>query len=218
MKVTRRHVLAVAACSGAAALAGVGGLAVRWWDRPAGEGLLALSEEARFHEIVDGELVPKAAPTAEHGDAQSWLTAILKPPFARRPGGGRPGGWWIMTEVEVLFADDEVYRFDVVGWRRERQPERPSGAPIRAVPGLTAGSRAGSSPSRSHKPASHRAPSKSGIIAMPVTVSTAATPVRAWLATAWAGHSPTTPGVDASQTAIAAASPTSGSALPRASP
>jgi Uma2 family endonuclease len=96
--------------------------------------LLAIPEDERFHQIIDGELVPKASPTGEHGDAQSWLSAILKPPFARRSGGGRPGGWWLMTEVEVLFAADELYRPDLVGWRRERVPERPTGTPVRERP------------------------------------------------------------------------------------
>lgn len=92
--------------------------------------LLAIPEAERFHELVEGEIVPKASPTGEHGDAQSWLVAILKPPFARRPGGRWPGGWWIVTEVEVAFVSAEVYRPDVVGWRRDRAPERPTGTPI----------------------------------------------------------------------------------------
>ena len=96
--------------------------------------LMAIPEEERFHELIDGELVAKASPSGEHGDAQSWLTAILKPPFARRPGGSLPGGWWIMTEVEVELDPHEVYRPDVVGWRRERAPTRPVGAPIALRP------------------------------------------------------------------------------------
>ncbi|AGP34280.1 hypothetical protein [Sorangium cellulosum] len=31
--------------------------------------LLAIPEEQRFHEIVDGELMQKAVPSFEHGDA-----------------------------------------------------------------------------------------------------------------------------------------------------
>jgi Uma2 family endonuclease len=96
--------------------------------------LLAIPEQERFHEIIDGELVRKANPSAEHGDAQSWLAGVLKPSFARRPGGKNPGGWWIMTEVEVRLEDHEIYRPDVVGWRRERVPERPSGNPVAIQP------------------------------------------------------------------------------------
>jgi Uma2 family endonuclease len=96
--------------------------------------LLAIPEEERFHEIVDGELVRKASPSAEHGDAQSWLAGLLKPRFARRPGGGNPGGWWIMTEVEVELEAHEIYRPDLVGFRRELVPERRSGNPVAIRP------------------------------------------------------------------------------------
>jgi Uma2 family endonuclease len=96
--------------------------------------LLAIPEESRFHEVIDGELVQRADPTGEHGDAQSWLAALLKPPFARRPSGDRPGGWWLKTEVEVELEPNQVYRPDLVGWRRERVPERPAGAPIAVRP------------------------------------------------------------------------------------
>ncbi|WP_437571946.1 Uma2 family endonuclease [Sorangium sp. So ce542] len=96
--------------------------------------LLAIPEEQRFHEIVDGELMHKAVPSFEHGDAQSAIVAHVKIPFQRRPGGRWPGGWWFATEVEVELAPDQVYRPDVVGWRRERAPERPSGSPVRIRP------------------------------------------------------------------------------------
>ncbi|MCC6553500.1 MAG: Uma2 family endonuclease [Polyangiaceae bacterium] len=108
---------------------------------PAGSGspatvadLLAIPPEERFHELIDGELVRKATPTGEHGDAQSGLVSRLKGPFQRRPGGRWPGGWWIYTEVEIELAPTHVYRPDIVGWRRERVPERPTGTPIRIRP------------------------------------------------------------------------------------
>jgi Uma2 family endonuclease len=96
--------------------------------------LLAIPPEERFHEIIDGELVQKATPTGEHGDAQSGIVSRLKGPFQRRPGGRWPGGWWIYTEVEIELAASQIYRPDVVGWRRERVPERPTGTPVRIRP------------------------------------------------------------------------------------
>jgi Uma2 family endonuclease len=96
--------------------------------------LLAIPEDRRFHEIIAGELVQKAAPTFEHGDAQSSVVARLKPSFQGPSGGDGRGGWWIATEVEIELADDEVYRPDVVGWRRDRVTERPSGQPVRTLP------------------------------------------------------------------------------------
>lgn len=96
--------------------------------------LLAIPETERFHEVVDGELVRKAVPSAEHGDALSWIASVLKPVFARRSGGSHPGGWWIMTEVEVQLEEHEIYRPDLVGWRRERVAQRPSGHPVAVGP------------------------------------------------------------------------------------
>ena len=95
--------------------------------------LLAIPEERRFHELIAGEIVPKAAPSAEHGTAQRRLGTMVDP-FDRRPGGSWPGGWWLMTEVEVEFAVHETYRPDLVGWRRDRVPERPRGTPVTIRP------------------------------------------------------------------------------------
>lgn len=92
--------------------------------------LQAIPAAERFHEIIAGELVRKANPSGEHGDAQSALVSSIKPPFQRRPGGKLPGGWWIYTEVEIQLAPDHIYRPDIVGWRRDRVPERPTGTPI----------------------------------------------------------------------------------------
>jgi Uma2 family endonuclease len=92
--------------------------------------LLSIPPDERFHEIINGELIRKATPTFEHGDAQSALASLIKGPFQRRAGGKLPGGWWIGTEVEVELAPTHVYRPDVVGWRRDRVPERPRGTPI----------------------------------------------------------------------------------------
>ena len=95
--------------------------------------LLAIPEHERFHELIGGEIIPKATPSAEHGTAQRKLGTLIDP-FDRRPGSRWPGGWWLMTEVEVEFAAHETYRPDVVGWRRDRVPERPRGNPVAIRP------------------------------------------------------------------------------------
>ncbi|CAN91254.1 hypothetical protein predicted by Glimmer/Critica [Sorangium cellulosum So ce56] len=92
--------------------------------------LLAVPEAQRFHEIIDGELAPKAMPSPKHGGAQASLAGIVFRPYNRRPGGRWPGGWWFATEVEVQLEEHEVYRPDVAGWRRERLPELPDKTPI----------------------------------------------------------------------------------------
>lgn len=96
--------------------------------------LFALPEATRFHELIAGELVEKAAPTGEHGATQAALVGSLFGSFSRPPGGGHPGGWWFETEVEIEFEPGEIYRPDVVAWRRARAPKRPAGTPIRLRP------------------------------------------------------------------------------------
>ena len=85
-------------------------------------------------EVIEGTVLDKAAPSAEHGDAQGALTTILRSRFHRRGGGGHPGGWWLLTEVAIEFETHEVYIPDIVGWRRDRTPDRPSGHPVRIRP------------------------------------------------------------------------------------
>lgn len=95
--------------------------------------LLAIPEDRRRHEIVDGVLVEKEAASGRHGGAQGRLFRRLGP-YDRRPGGRWPGGWWFATEVEVLFEDTQVFRPDVAGWRRERMAELPADVPITVRP------------------------------------------------------------------------------------
>lgn len=96
------------------------------------EDLLALGDPDRM-EIVHGAIVEKASPSMEHSTAQFELSAALSP-FSRRTGGDNPGGWWIATEVHVEYERSQLYCHDVVGWRRDRVPDRPSGWPVRIRP------------------------------------------------------------------------------------
>lgn len=96
--------------------------------------LQAIPEHERFHEIIDGELVRKAMPSGPHGLAQRVVGGRVGDSYSRRPGGGRPGGWWIVTEVEIQLDDHEVYRPDLSGWRRERLAELPRESPILVRP------------------------------------------------------------------------------------
>jgi Uma2 family endonuclease len=95
--------------------------------------LLAIPEEYRRHEIIDGVLVEKEAASGRHGAAQVRLSRRLGP-YDRRPGGRWPGGWWFATEVEIQFADTQVFRPDIAGWRRERLDVLPSEVPITVTP------------------------------------------------------------------------------------
>lgn len=97
--------------------------------------LLALPEEARFHEILDGELVQKATPGGEHGLGQLSTAAFLKPRFSHKPNGpSRPGGWWFATEVTIELDLHDTVQPDLAGWRRTTLPEGPKGYPLRVAP------------------------------------------------------------------------------------
>jgi Uma2 family endonuclease len=96
--------------------------------------LLAIPEAERFHEIIDGDLVRKAMPSGPHGRAQFRLSTEIGGPYDRRAGRGGPGGWIFATEVEIQFDARNVFRPDVVGWRRERLARLPSESPIAVRP------------------------------------------------------------------------------------
>jgi hypothetical protein len=49
--------------------------------------LLAIPEPERFHEIVGGELIRKAAPSGPHGRAQARVASKISGPYDRRAGG-----------------------------------------------------------------------------------------------------------------------------------
>jgi len=85
-------------------------------------------------EIIHGTIVEKAMPTMEHGRSQLIAGQILGRRFDRRPGGRWPGGWWFGTEVDVEYETHEIFRHDLVGWRRDHVPECPRGRPIRIRP------------------------------------------------------------------------------------
>jgi Uma2 family endonuclease len=96
--------------------------------------LAALPQDVHA-EVIAGEIVEKAAPSFEHSDAQGGLSQWLRNRFHRGgAGGSRPGGWWIVTECEIELEAHEVYRPDLVGWRRSEVPTRPSGRPVRVRP------------------------------------------------------------------------------------
>lgn len=95
--------------------------------------MLALEDAGYRVEIVDGEIVEKAAPTVDHGDVQVNVGAALHP-FRRRHGGPGPVGWWFAAEVDVQFEVHQVFRPDVAGWRRDRVPEKPKDFPTRTKP------------------------------------------------------------------------------------
>lgn len=95
--------------------------------------LLAIPEEDRYHEIIDGVLYRKQGATPRHGLAQGRLTRLLGP-YDRKPGARSPGGWWIVPETEIFLREDQIYKPDIAGWRRERLPELSNQFLVRVTP------------------------------------------------------------------------------------
>lgn len=84
--------------------------------------------------MLAGVLVEKAAPSPEHARAQRALSRFVGGPFDDDHDRGGPGGWWILTEVDVELHAHDVVRPDVAGWRRPRLPDPWGQRPIRIVP------------------------------------------------------------------------------------
>jgi Uma2 family endonuclease len=102
-------------------------------NRPATlEDFLAIPATARFHEILDGQLVLKPMPSAKHAHAQRKLGAILDP---YSEGTDQKDCWWILSEGEILLAKgQQPLRPDIAAWRRERMSELPTTWPIEVLP------------------------------------------------------------------------------------
>jgi Uma2 family endonuclease len=96
--------------------------------------LLAIPEDERRHEIIDGELVQQAMTSFVHGRALNRLGGRIGDPYDRPPGRRGPGGWWFATDVDIAFAPDQIYRPDIAGWRRDRVPSPPQDFPVRIRP------------------------------------------------------------------------------------
>lgn len=76
-------------------------------------------------EIVDGDLYACPRPGPRHATAASAAMGDLNSAYSRRsPGGGGPGGWWILDEPELHLGADVVVP-DLAGWRRTRMPRLP---------------------------------------------------------------------------------------------
>lgn len=82
-------------------------------------------------EIVDGRLHTNPRPAVHHAIAGTILGNVVGPPFGEGIGG--PGGWWIIDEPELHFADDVLVP-DLAGWRRERMAKPPATAAISQPP------------------------------------------------------------------------------------
>jgi Uma2 family endonuclease len=83
--------------------------------------VLALGSDARV-ELLDGRIVPKAAPVLDHAYSQGALITWANLHVGQPPGAGAPGGCVFGADVDIRLAADTVVRPDVAGWRTERVP------------------------------------------------------------------------------------------------
>lgn len=94
---------------------------------------LAIPPDERFHEILEGELVKKAMPGGSHATVQRRLGVLLDE-YDDGSLRRQPGGWWLMSEAEIMLPWEQPVRPDLSGWRCERMPEVPKEFPIRLRP------------------------------------------------------------------------------------
>ena len=83
-------------------------------------------------EFLNGQIDYKTFPTLDHGRVQRRLARIVDPYDAKLRGDGSPGGWWIGSEVDVIINGQGV-RPDMVGWRRDHFPKKPTKGPNGAI-------------------------------------------------------------------------------------
>lgn len=83
---------------------------------------LMQSGEERI-ELINGEIVKRPMARSEHALVQSVISGEVA--VFRRKGG--PGGWWIMSEISVMYNEHQCPSHDLAGWRKERVPGRPTG-------------------------------------------------------------------------------------------
>lgn len=98
------------------------------------EDWLALPDDARA-ELIEGDLVYRALPSAEHSFSAADMASALAPFNKKGGGGSNLGGWWIGVEPHVIYPGrPNGFIHDLAGWRRERHVERPKGSRITARP------------------------------------------------------------------------------------
>lgn len=112
MRITRRHVLALTLAGAGLAAGGAGALALRWWDRPAAEGLQAMSQdEYDFVQAVAEAWMPHGG-TPELSGADANLGAFFDGVLARADDTTRS---LLKTLLQVL--DDKPIGFRFVPYR-----------------------------------------------------------------------------------------------------
>jgi Uma2 family endonuclease len=75
------------------------------------------------YELINGEIIKRPMPKAEHGLAQGRTYSKLES-FDKEASSS---GWWFMTEISVRYNENQCPVHDIAGWRKERVHQRPIG-------------------------------------------------------------------------------------------
>jgi Uma2 family endonuclease len=84
-------------------------------------------------QIIDGELVVSRRPASPHAFAASGIIGDLLVAYHGLQARAGPGGWWILREPELYFADDVLVP-DFAGWCCTRMPIVPDVAGFTLAP------------------------------------------------------------------------------------
>jgi len=84
-------------------------------------------------EILAGDLVTHPRPAPKHALAASAIGAFLFSEFARKPGSGDHGDWWILYEPECHLGEDIVVP-DIAGWKKSTMSSLPDTAWFEIAP------------------------------------------------------------------------------------
>lgn len=95
--------------------------------------LLSLPEDVKA-EIVAGQVITAPSPLPEHSRAADAINRVIGGAFDLNHGRGGPGGWWIISEVDVQLSVHNIVRPDLSGWKRDRLPEPWGMRPIAVIP------------------------------------------------------------------------------------
>jgi Uma2 family endonuclease len=96
---------------------------------------LAARPERDRSEVIEGVLVTPPSPLPRHARIQAGIAREIGGPFDVDGGGrGKPGGWWILSEVDVRLSRHDIVCPDGVGWRRSRLPDPWDTLPIDVIP------------------------------------------------------------------------------------
>ncbi|HEV8267448.1 MAG TPA: Uma2 family endonuclease [Thermoanaerobaculia bacterium] len=88
--------------------------------------------ESVHAEIVAGDIYVHPSGLPRHGHVTAAVSGMIGMPFSFDPKG--PGGWWIVSDVDIALSTHDVVRPDLSGWRRARVPVFPRALPVSIVP------------------------------------------------------------------------------------